>query len=202
MRTHEEYKAEVLRRAESCRKKQKKNRVRILTACVCLLLICGTGYMMLPRVDVYQLNTYQTVWPDLYNWLTSPSIGSGLSGSAGGIPPSSECPTPPSANVHEEPNIMITCVKIFGYDDCLEVVELTETHELKKLCKFLQTAIADSPTDSDLLGEGYYDIVFITDDGNKKYLFLDGNRLSCNGQHPPVYLSEQMLKEFKQIIGE
>ncbi len=202
MRTHEEYKAEVLRRAERCRKERKKNRRRIAIACICLLLVCGVGYMALPQPDVYNLYAYQTEWPELYDWLTSPTETAGGMGGMGGIQSSTGSLVPPVTNTYGDPALTVVCVKISGAYDGSEPIVLTKAHEIKKLCEFLQTVIDRCPTDGERLDGKLRYIHFLTENGEEFSLMLQGNKLSDNGQTASVYLPKKMLEKFKSTIGE
>lgn len=202
MRTQEEYKAEVLRRAEQCRKERKKNRRRIVMACMCMLLVCGAGYISLPRSDVYDLYSYQTEWPELYDWLTPPDEPVDPNIGTGGMLSSMGDILPPASNTYGEQTITIIGVQISEVYDGSEPIVLTQRNEIKKLCNFLQTAINMCPADGELIDEKSYEIRFLAETEEKYSLLLLGNRLIGHGQNDPVFLSEKMLEKFKRLIGE
>ena len=202
MRTHEEYKAEVLCRTEQCKQKQKRNRKRFVTACMCMLLVCGVGYTVLPQSDVYNLSSYQKEWPELYDWLTVPHETAGGNMGTGGLQSSMGGILPPSSNTYGEQTVVIVGVQISEANDGSESIVLTKRKEIKKLCEFLQNSIVKCPTDGELIGEKTYEICFLAENGEEYNLLLQGNRLIGHGQNDPVFLSEKMLEQFKRMIGE
>ena len=205
MRTQEEYKAEVLLRAEQGKQKHKKNRKRILTACTSFLLICVVGVCVwqtaVPKTDVYDLAAYQISWPDLYTWLTYEdgfAAGNVQNGTADNDGQTTGALTEPTT---DNRSLSIVRVELYMSPDGDQMpyhkVVLTERYEIKKLCDFLQKTIAQASPEGDGEMKKDFTVVFVTETGDEYRLRILGNRL-IEGPEGSVYLPDAVLEKFRR----